>query len=745
MGSDTLIIVESNGKCKKIEKLTGCKCIASFGHVFALKPSLKWFDPNSISPEYINHKGKEKIIANLKKEAKSYSRILIASDLDREGEAIAAHLMKLLKLNPETTERITFNQITASALKKALDNPGLLDKNLYYAQQARAVIDLVFGFTMSPFLSRHMNIRALSAGRCQTPAIRLCMERQQQQKVGETKVVAAAKSELFEKINHIQPTLFLDNIEDWLENLSGQQFNLTNITTREKKEMPPPPFITSSLQQSVYNSYNINPKYCMQIAQKLYEGGYITYMRTDSVALSSQFQDQATKWVDETFGKEYSCKRQYKKKGDVKAQEAHEAIRPIDIHKTAPSDKEYAKVYELIKNRAVASQMSPAKYDETKFKLETKGLKTESDIWESTSKKILFLGYTILKTKKDDTEKPTPQCQKGDKVDIQSVSVRETRETPPPPYNPASLVKLLEKTGIGRPSTYSSIVERIQEKGYVTIGTNPKLDLELREWCLTKDKGVVNSIYTQKIGGQNKVFLVTDLGQRVCEFFENSKVENIVSPDFTSSLEDKLDSVANGEMNWKEIVKVFHEELTSKIKEQPPPSKLQNKEREWIKILEQEANNAYTIGVIRTQYGFSIVKDTSGNLQYGNMPPNSKPESIELEEAKEMLSLPRKVDKYELKIGKFGWYATDGKRNISLGKDRAIPSNESVIEAFKNPTSEILKIISSDWSLRKKGDSCYLMYSKNKKAIFYPVKDPSGKWTTSRCEEIRKLKKKTSS
>ncbi len=288
--------------------------------------------------------------------------------------------MKLLKLNENKTERITFNQISESALKEAIENSGKLDKNLYNAQQARAVIDIVFGFKVSPFLSNHLNIRALSAGRCQSPAVRMCMQRQNEQKLGEISIKINANSNELKNIVHIEPIFSYDTCKDeimvWLKNLENQKFRVTKVKVSKKKETPPPPFITSSLQQMAYNRFSYNPKKTMDIAQKLYEGGYITYMRTDSVILSSQFQDMACEWIKKEYGEEYVSLRQYgkKKSGGVKTQDAHEAIRPININNSPPNNDEQQKLYELIKLRAIGSQMAQAIYSESKLSLETLSL-----------------------------------------------------------------------------------------------------------------------------------------------------------------------------------------------------------------------------------------------------------------------------------------------------------------------------------------------------------------------------------
>ena len=747
MGSETLIIVESNGKCKKIEKFTGHKCVASFGHVFALKPTLKWFDPNNIEPEYIIHKGKEKIIKDLKVKANKATRVIIASDLDREGEAIAAHLMKLLKLNVKTTERITFNQISEKALKESLEKSGRLDVNLYHAQQARAVIDIVFGFMVSPFLSRHLNIRALSAGRCQSPAVRICMERQREQKVGEIGIKAISDSDKLKNISHIGPELSSkDIIIPWLEGLKTQRFKVVSVKVRDVKETPPPPFITSSLQQMAYNRYSYNPKKTMEIAQKLYEGGYITYMRTDSVSLSLQFQESAILWIKSEFGEEYACKRQYGKRGNMKTQDAHEAIRPINIQKDSPNDSEQYKLYELIKLRAIASQMSQAIYSESKIILETNHNEFEMDKWESLDKKLIFAGFNRLKGCIPSTNIEEEQIKSGDTLEIESVCVRESAATPKAPFNPAGFVKMLEKTGIGRPSTYSSIVERIQEKGYITIGTNPKLDLELLEWNMKmNDEGIEESKYVQKIGGQKNIFVVSDLGIRACEFMDKSPIEPIVNSSFTSKLEDKLDLVADGTLDWRSVVREFHSELSKKLALQPPPPVSGLKKINWVNILNESIDKG-KIGIVRTQYGLCICKETNGNIVYSKMPPNSTKDDLELDEAENMFNYPLVLENnIEIRLGQYGWYVTNGQRSVSIGKDRNPPSIENALKAFEEaPKNSIIKQINKNWTLRKKNESYFLMYLKGKKPIFYPVSDINGEWTVKRCEEIQKKNKRRS-
>ena len=394
--------------------------------------------------------------------------------------------------------------------------------------------------------------------------------------------------------------------------------------------------------------------------------------------MSSQFQDCAIEWIQSEFGEEYVCKRQYSPKGTMKTQDAHEAIRPINIKKTVPNIVEQAKLYDLIKLRAIASQMSQAIYSECKTILETK-----QDKWESIKKVLIFAGFTRLKgivvETSDNKEKDDYKMDDykiGDKLNIMNICVRETAAIPNAPFNAAGFVKMLEKTGIGRPSTYSSIIERIQEKGYVSIGTNPKLDIELSEWNMDLNKQIESSKYIQKIGGQKNIFLVTDLGIKACEFMENSPIESIVNSEFTSKLEDKLDLVAEGKLNWRLLVQDFHKELSAKIALQPPPSYSNlAKKLNWVVVLNKSSDNE-TIGIIRTQYGLCIGKEgNDGKVVYSQMPPSSNSNDLEIDEANNMFNYPLIIkDNIEIRIGQYGWYVTDGTKKVSLGKERIPPT-----------------------------------------------------------------------
>ncbi len=771
MTSDTLIIVESNGKCKKIESLTGHACKASFGHVYGLSPTLKWFDPSNIEPNYIVLQNKIKYINDLKKAAKKAKKIYIASDLDREGEAIAANVMDLLDLNINTTDRITFNQITKKSLSEALENPKRLDIDLYNAQKARSIIDLLFGFMCSPHISKHLHILGLSAGRCQSPTIRLINEREKEQKLGKVELFVEGQTRIksnLVKVTHLKPKIAEENINNWLENLKTQEFLVKDKSKKNKFENPSSPLTTSTLQQMAYNKHGFNTKSTMQIAQKLYETGYITYMRTDSVTLSSDFQEQATEFINKMFGEKYSSPRQYSKKKGVVTQEAHEAIRPIDIYKQLPRDTEEQKLYKLVWLTSIRSQMTKASYIEHKLSLQT-NRNTTKDFWETLEKNLVFPGYLLLSNFSlnfSDTDVENQYNTLLDKntnifenisnnmnLPISFISVREKSKTPPCPYNVASLVKALEKESVGRPSTYSNIVERIIEKGYVIIGENPILDIELNKWEMNYEKEISNTTYKQKVGGQRNVYLLTELGKKFCNFVENSPIEAIVNIKFTAKFEEKLDLVANGLLDWKELVKKFYTDLDNNLKKNPPPKMIKN-QNNFLRILEE--NDEHILGIMKSKFGFYLgLKNRNENgTQTASLFPKSNINDITIEEAKFMFQLPKKFKNNEilLKCGMYGWYLNLPKdnKNIPLHNERRIPSDEEIEDALKNKNKDnnsgILEQISENWSLRQKNKSYYLMYKKNKFVKFYPVSEKlfneTEIWNIDICEKIKNKKNK---
>lgn len=778
MNRDTVVIVESPGKCKKIEQLLNVKCMASFGHIMDIPPSIKWFDPNNIELPYEITKDKHKVVSDLKKSCKRKGvKVIIASDMDREGEAIAENLMRVLSLNPEKTDRIRFNQITKKALTDAIENSGRIDMNLFHAQQARRVVDILYGFIVSPVLWKNIQGR-ISAGRCQSPAVKICMDRQKEQQCGNKYFTALGKlkinnSIIIEVVKKTRP-LIQNSLSEWIENIANKK-TMTLLSKKKaiRSQSAPPPHTTSTLQQESYKRHGINPKQCMAYAQKLYEGGYITYMRTDSTELSNEFKLIAKDYIIDTYGEKYFGslykKKRTSKKG-VKAQEAHEAIRPININ-NIPGNSigigEY-KVFALIWMRAVASLMASSKYDEFVSLFEptqhtSKSLESD-DTWESISKVLTFDGYQKLNfpnsNQNNDNSKTIEDKRKkeeiinnnleiGNEYPIYDLSLKECVEKPPPPYSTADLIKTLEKTGIGRPSTFSSIVEKIQQKGYITMGKNPALDVSMRQVTWSSNK-IKESNYIQKVGGQKNVCIVTPLGQNVTEFLENN-CSSIIKLDFTSQLETSLDSIANGQLEWKSFVNDFYSKIKSCINAiQPAPSLMNNSERtiNWINVIHTNEETNQVIGIVHNKNGYALAQGSNNSIEkYAPMPFGSNPDNVTLEEAIEYIALPKYVGVYKgsevyLHLGQFGWYVKINGANKSICKQRDVPCNDYILSKLEEvPKNEKIAQITNEWSIWKNHEKeSHFIMKRNKggKVSFYPLPNFSKekKYTAKMCQEI---------
>lgn len=778
MSSKNLIIVESPGKCKKIELLTGFKCMASYGHIMDIPHNLKWFDHTNIDPQYEVTSDKKKVVSDLKKTIgpkKDKCRVLIAADMDREGEAIAENLMRALKLDIDKTERIRFNQITKNALSEAIDNPGKLDVNLFHAQQARRILDMLYGFTVSPYLWSHIQ-RGLSAGRCQSPAVRLCLERQREQKLGKKYYKAAGILNHQQcKIEIIRKTKLEESldIEKWIDTVKSYKFMYVNkIKESVKKTNPPPPCITSTLQQEVYKRYGINPENCMKSAQRLYEQGYITYMRTDSTDLSNDFRNDAKNYIHTTYGEKFHKWNVFgkKKNTEVKAQEAHEAIRPIKVDKI-PSNNDISdlKVFTVIWMRAVGSQMSAAEYDEFHITFtQKKELSRKDEIWESVTKNLKFKGYLILKSpfyesssndesleeQNKSIKREFPKVKENDELEIYNLNVKECYETPPPPFSQADLIKTLEKTGIGRPSTFSSIVNKIQHRGYVILGQNEILDQKLKNYAWNFNKELKITEYTQKIGGQKNVFVVTPLGTNVTEFLEN-KCNTIIQADFTSKLEETLDLIAKGQTEWKSFISKFYVDLKSILSSIEPPENIGERSINWLKTFSESENNKL-IGFVQTRNGTALAESENNKIiKYAALPPKtSKIDTIDFDEAMFILSLPIKIGEYEgkdvlLNLGRYGWYVVIDSKNISIHNNRKVPEWEDIEKIIKSPNTKNTKLkeISNVWSIwyNPSKQSHFLMKKIKSKVNFYslPNYNSDKEYTEQMCEEISNSTKKS--
>ncbi len=532
--SNTLVIVESPAKAKTIEKYlgSGYTVRASVGHVRDLpKSNTDAVDiAGGFIPKYIQSAGKEKVIAELRKEAKNAKTVLLATDPDREGEAIAWHVAELIKDTCKNPKRIVFHEITESAVKEALTHPRDIDMHLKEAQEARRVLDRLVGYDLSGLIWKKVRY-GLSAGRVQSPALRIIMEREREIRafIPESYFVLTAHTKTPQKTKLPLTCVVEPREKAEAERIvkvgESNSWTISGVNTSEQKRVPRPPFTTSTLQQSASTRLGLSPSFTMNAAQRLYEAGLITYMRTDSTNMSTEAQKQILALVSKEYGKEYVAPRTYKTKSKS-AQEAHEAIRPSNFAKhIAGADERQKQVYQLIWERAVSSQMSDAKIERTKVIANVTNTPETIPDFTATGSRVLFDGWLRVDTRARGEDVEMPKLSKGDALDLTEL-ISEGKETQPPSrYTEAGLIKELEKRGIGRPSTYASIMKTIIDRGYV-----------------------------EKNG---KTLLPTDTGDLVSSFLEEHFTEYI-GDDFTSKMEDELDEVATGERKYVETLKDFY-------------------------------------------------------------------------------------------------------------------------------------------------------------------------------------------
>ena len=595
-----LLIVESPAKCQKIKGFLGkgWEVIATMGHIRGLEPSLEAIGlENDFEAKYEFLKEKAKAIKQLKDYAKEASDIYLASDGDREGENISYSVCILLKLNPKVVKRSVFNEITEKAVKKAVENPRQIDMNIVNAQQARAILDMMIGFTMSPLLWRYVGA-SLSAGRCQTPALRLVVERENN--IISFKSSSSWKLSALWKHSKLSFDSILDDelddeesTKNYLENI--HQTPSGTILSKDIKpwtEKAPQPLITSTLQQQASALYNCNPKNTMKIAQRLYEAGHITYMRTDKAVICEEAKQETKKWILEHYGQEYISSeeiisndepslRELKKmkkpkigkleqKEEVKAQEAHEAIRPTNIELEHLDGGDWSsldkKIYHLIWQRTVQSQMSSAKGEYCRMKIQIEG--DEDFSWTSQWKRTTFEGWRIagkvidieIEQEEEDESKDSSwnkvmEINVGDKVEWETIKAEPKETKAQGRYTEATLVRELEKYGIGRPSTFASLLSVIQEKNYVETKDIPAREVKIKEYILkVMEYPPIEKEMKKKVGAEKNKLVPTDLGRSVLHFML-SYFEDLFNYEFTSKMEKRLDDISEGKEMWKEVLR----------------------------------------------------------------------------------------------------------------------------------------------------------------------------------------------
>jgi len=674
-----LVIVESPAKAKTIEKFLGkdFQVESSYGHIADLPSKEMGVDiENGFKPKYVVSADKKALVSKLKTLAKNADMVWLASDEDREGEAISWHLAEELKLDKKKTKRIVFHEITKSAILKAIENPREIDYNLVNAQQARRVLDRLVGYELSPVLWRKIK-GGLSAGRVQSVAVRLIVEREREvqnfKTVATYSVVAEFVNEAGKSFKAKLPKNFntKKEAEDFLNKNIGSTYKVSDLETKPAKKSPAPPFTTSTLQQEAARKLNNSVLQTMMLAQRLYEVGLITYMRTDSVNLSQEAMAAAQAEISRSYGKEYSKPRTFANKSKG-AQEAHEAIRPTDMSlHTVNIDRDQARLYDLIWKRTLASQMSDAELERTNVKIEAS---KHTDIFAATGEVIKFEGFlkVYLEGNDDDDEEQEgmlPALKVNEKLVNKYITATERFSQAPPRYTEAALVKKLEELGIGRPSTYAPTISTIINRSYVEKGTSEGIERKYTQLKLELSK-VSDKILSEKIGSDKGKLVPTDIGAIVTDFLVKN-FENILDYNFTAKVEQDFDEIAEGNIEWTKMMQEFYDKFHPNV-----VAVGENAEREsGERILGKDPKTGKPVSVRLGKFGpmAQIGEADDEEKQFASLRQEQNISTITLEEALNLFLLPKKLGVYkeeevEVSNGRFGPYVRFGKQFISLPK-----------------------------------------------------------------------------
>ena len=675
-----LVIVESPAKAKTIQKYLGkdFEVKSSFGHIRDLPKKGMGINLENFTPDYEISADKKKVVAELKAAAKKAETVWLASDEDREGEAIAWHLAQELKLKSENTKRIVFHEITKNAILKAVENPREIDQNLVNAQQARRVLDRIVGFEMSPVLWKKVK-PGLSAGRVQSVAVRLIVEREKE--IREFKPAPTYKVEgVFTNLEkqEISAKLKKDftkeqDAENFLNQVQNIDFKVLNIDVKPAQRSASAPFTTSTLQQEASNRLGYGVTTTMRVAQRLYEEGYITYMRTDSVNLSQEAINAAKSQIMKEFGEEYSQPRNYVTKS-ASAQEAHEAIRPTDFGVKSIGDVQLNKLYQLIYKRTLASQMTNAKLEKTIIEIGNSELPQH---FEAQGEVIVFDGflraYGIYKNEdeeQEDGDKILPKVNVGEALVYKKITAVEKFSRPVSRFTEAGLVKKLEELGIGRPSTYAPTIQTIQNREYVDKREIEPKEREIVKLTLTKT-GLKKEILTEKYGGDKNKFVPTDIGIVVNDFL-TTNFNEILDYGFTAKVEQDFDEIAKGEEKWKDVLKNFYSSFHPKIEDVGENADRATGER----LLGQDPKTGKNVYARIGRFGPMVqIGETDSDEKpiFASLMATQNIVTITLEEALELFKVPFDLQDYEGKtvtvgVGRFGPYVKWGEAFISLPK-----------------------------------------------------------------------------
>lgn len=674
-----LVIVESPAKAKTIEKFLGSdfQVESSYGHIADLPSKEIGVDvENGFKPKYEVSADKKALVTKLKGLAKKADMVWLASDEDREGEAISWHLSEELNLDKNKTKRIVFHEITKTAILKAIDNPREIDYNLVNAQQARRVLDRLVGYELSPVLWRKIK-GGLSAGRVQSVSVRLIVEREREiqnfKAIASYSVVAEFVNEAGRAFKAKLPKNFntKKEAEDFLARNIGSKFTVADLETKPTKKFPAGPFTTSTLQQEAARKLYLPVGITMQLAQRLYEAGLITYMRTDSVNLSKDAMDAAQAEIIKSYGAAFSKPRTFvnKSKG---AQEAHEAIRPTDMSRhTVDIDRDQARLYDLIWKRTLASQMSDAELERTNVKIEADN---HNDIFAASGEVIKFEGFlkVYLEGNDDDDDEQEgmlPAMKVSEKLVNNYITATERYSRPPSRYTEASLVKKLEELGIGRPSTYAPTISTIINRNYVEKGTLEGQERSYSQLTLQSGK-VANKLLKENTGSDKGKLVPTDIGTIVTDFLVKN-FENILDYNFTAKVEQDFDEIAEGNINWTRMMQEFYDKFHPNVKDVEANADRESGER----ILGKHPESGKTVLVRLGKFGAmaQIGDPDDEEKKFASLRPEQNIGNITLEEALNLFLLPKALGTYkseevEVSVGRYGPFIRFGKVFISLPK-----------------------------------------------------------------------------
>lgn len=760
---DNLVIVESPAKAKTIGKFLGkdYKVMSSYGHIRDLKKKELSIDTNTMEPDYEIPDDKRKVVGELRSNAKKAKKVWLASDEDREGEAISWHLCEVLGLDEQKTNRIVFHEITKPAILEAIKNPRHLDMNLVNAQQARRVLDRLVGFRLSPVLWRKVK-PALSAGRVQSVAVRLIVERERE--------IQAFHPEPFYRVNAIFAltaedgsktevkaelnTRFSSHDEavKFLEVCRDATFQVSDISKKPLTRTPAPPFTTSTLQQEAARKLGFTVSQTMMVAQRLYENGLITYMRTDSVNLSRLAIGASKGVVAELYGENYSRPRNYTthSKG---AQEAHEAIRPTNMAtQTIEGTQQEKRLYTLIWRRTMASQMADAKIEKTNVSISVSG---SDRLFVATGEVVVFDGFTKVYTQSDgddapDTQAETsamPQMKVGDQLERREITSTERFTLGPSRFTEASLVHKLEELGIGRPSTYAPTISTIQQRGYVARGDRPG---EWRTYSIDTLKGkLISSKQKKELSGSDKgKLLPTDIGIVVNDFLMENFPE-IMDYNFTAHVEQEFDKIAEGKEDWRKGMKHFYQSFEPEV-EQVMNARSEHKAGE--RELGKDPKTGKPVFVKIGRFG-PVVQIGEANAkekpQFAQIPSGKSMESLTLDEALELFKLPRTLGQFEgtdvnVGAGRFGPYVMHNKKYVSIPKtidplaitlDQAI---ELIGQKREADAKRHLKTFSEDpkMELMNGRFGPYIAYDGNNYRLPKALREKAAELTYDECKKI---------